>query len=65
MCIRDSYGAPIIVQELRAAKRGGGFVYIVYYNPDSGNNELKLCYVLPAGDDWFVGSGIYLGRDLI
>jgi len=65
MNFTDVYGAPIIVQELRAAKRGGGFVYIVYYNPDSGNNELKLCYVLPAGDDWFVGSGIYLGRDLI
>ncbi len=65
MNFTDGYGAPIIVQELRAAKRGGGFVYIVYYNPDSGNNELKLCYVLPAGDDWFVGSGIYLGRDLI
>ena len=65
MNFTDVYGAPIIVQELHAAKRGGGIVYIVYYNPDSGNNELKLCYVLPAGDDWFVGSGIYLGRGLI
>jgi signal transduction histidine kinase len=64
MNLTDVYGVPIITQEVRAAERGGGFVYVVYYNPDSGNNELKLCYVLPAGEDWFVGSGIYLGRGL-
>lgn len=64
MNFTDVYGVPTIHHEIRAAQRGGGFVYVVYDNPDSGNNELKLCYVLPAGDDWFVGSGIYLGRDL-
>lgn len=60
----DAYGCPIIRMEIDAAKRGGGYVYIVYYNPDSGKNELKLCYVAPAGDGWLVGSGIYTGQDL-
>lgn len=55
----DVYGSPIIRQEIDAAKRDGGFVYVVYYNPDTGDNELKLCYVEPAGDDWLIGSGLY------
>ncbi|NLV26617.1 MAG: sodium:calcium antiporter [Methanomicrobiales archaeon] len=59
----DLYGAHIIHQEIDAAKQGGGFVYVVYYNPDTGDNELKLCYVLPAGDDWLIGSGIYIGTN--
>lgn len=61
----DMYGVPIIAQEIYTAERGGGFVYVVYYNPDTANNELKLCYVLPAGDDWLIGSGIYTGTNLI
>lgn len=60
----DIYGSSIIKQEINTAKRGGGFVYVIYYNPDTGNNELKLCYVLPAGEDWLVGSGIYTGTGL-
>ncbi|WP_181391384.1 cache domain-containing protein [Methanospirillum stamsii] len=59
----DQYGAHIIYQEIDAVKQGGGFVYVVYYNPDTGENELKLCYILPAGNDWFVGSGIYTGTN--
>lgn len=60
----DQYGSPIIKREIDAAKRGGGYLYIVYFNPESGRNELKLCYVTPAGVDWFVGSGIYTGQEL-
>ncbi|HWQ66639.1 MAG TPA: cache domain-containing protein [Methanospirillum sp.] len=60
----DAYGSEIIRLEIDTAKRGGGFVYVVYYNPESTKNELKLCYVLPAGDDWLVGSGIYTGAML-
>jgi len=61
----DQFGCQIIRMEINAAKRGGGYVYIVYGNPDTGKNEVKLCYVSPAGDDWFVGSGIYTGQNLI
>ncbi|OPY38352.1 MAG: Cache domain protein [Methanoregula sp. PtaU1.Bin051] len=55
----DSYGVKILTWEIAEAKRGGGFVYVDYLNPDTGKAELKLCYVEPAGSDWFVGSGIY------
>ncbi|PWR74704.1 cache domain-containing protein [Methanospirillum lacunae] len=60
----DQFGCQIIRMEIDAAKRGGGYVYVVYGNPDTKKNELKLCYVTPAGDDWLVGSGIYTGQNL-
>lgn len=61
MNLTDLYGSHIVVHEIAAAKNGGGFVYIIYYNPVSKKDELKLCYVLPAGNDWLVGSGTYSG----
>jgi signal transduction histidine kinase len=60
----DRYGSPIARLEIDVAKRGGGFVYVVYYNPDTKRDELKLCYVLPVDNDWLVGSGLYTGDDL-
>ncbi len=58
----DTYGVEAVKQEIDAAKRGGGYVYVVYENPDTGNEELKFCYVLPVMDEWFVGSGVYAGE---
>ncbi|PKL65322.1 MAG: sodium:calcium antiporter [Methanomicrobiales archaeon HGW-Methanomicrobiales-3] len=55
----DTYGVKIIQWESAAAQRGGGFVYVQYFNPDNGEAGLKLCYVAPVDDTWFVGSGIY------
>ncbi|MDD4300027.1 MAG: cache domain-containing protein [Methanomicrobium sp.] len=55
----DTYDVKIIQWETSAAKSGGGFVYVEYLNPDTQANELKLCYVEPVDDEWFVGSGIY------
>jgi signal transduction histidine kinase len=57
----DPYGVKITAWEISTAQRGGGFVYVDYLNPATGTAEMKLCYVEPAGDDWFVGSGIYTG----
>ena len=57
----DSYGVEAVKLEIDAAQRGGGYVYVVYENPDTGNEELKFCYVAPVLDDYFVGSGIYAG----
>ncbi|MDN7024565.1 sodium:calcium antiporter [Methanoculleus sp. FWC-SCC1] len=55
----DRYGVKIIDWEIAAAKAGSGFVYVTYYNPDTGGDGLKLCYVAPVDDEWFVGSGVY------
>jgi signal transduction histidine kinase len=58
----DTYGVKITEWEIAVAKDGGGFVYVNYLNPDTGKPGMKLCYVEPAGDSWFVGSGIYTDR---
>ncbi len=55
----DRYGVKILDWEIAVAKAGGGFVYVTYYNPDTGGDGLKLCYVAAVDDEWFVGSGIY------
>ncbi|MDH7510229.1 MAG: cache domain-containing protein [Methanolinea sp.] len=55
----DHYGIAAVGWECDVAAGGGGFVYVVYQNPETGNEALKLCYVLPVDREWFVGSGIY------
>jgi signal transduction histidine kinase len=59
MNFSDLYGVKITAWEISVAKRGGGFVYVNYLNPDTGVPGLKLCYVAPAEGEWLVGSGIY------
>ncbi|HUU74715.1 MAG TPA: cache domain-containing protein, partial [Methanoregulaceae archaeon] len=46
----DTYGVEILRWEISAAKRGGGFVYVQYLNPDTGDAGMKLCYVAPVDD---------------
>lgn len=56
----DTNGVKIMRWEISVARQGGGFVYVEYLNPDTGATGLKLCYVVPVGDEgWFLGSGIY------
>lgn len=55
----DTYGVKIMDREIAVAQNGGGFVYVEYLNPDTQEKGLKLCYVAPVDDEWFVGSGIY------
>jgi signal transduction histidine kinase len=62
MDFSDTYGVKITAWEIATAKRGGGFVYVDYLNPESGAAGLKLCYVAPVDDEWLVGSGIYAGE---
>ena len=49
------------IRELRdTALNGSGFVEYYYINPVNNNTiEKKLGYVEKAGDDWWLGSGIY------
>ncbi|MBN2735248.1 MAG: cache domain-containing protein [Methanomicrobiaceae archaeon] len=55
----DTYGVKIIQWEIFEAQKGGGYVYVEYLNPDTGDTGLKLCYIEPVDEEWFVGSGIY------
>jgi len=59
MDFADTYGVEVVKWEIATAQRGGGFVYVQYFNPDTGEPGMKLCYVTPVDDEWFVGSGMY------
>ncbi len=61
MNFTDGHGVKSTAWEIATAKRGGGFAYVDYFNPDTGTNGMKLCYVVPVDDHWLVGSGIYAG----
>jgi len=52
----------LFISELRdAARNGSGFVEYYYINPMHNKTvEKKLGYVEKAGDDWWLGSGIYM-----
>lgn len=59
--ITDENGVKYIDASAEIAKSGGGSLYYVYQNPShSYKEEFKIAYVLPAGDDWYVGAGIYI-----
>ncbi len=58
----DTHGVKVAAWEIAVAKSGGGFTYADYNNPDTGKPGMKLCYITPVDDIWFVGSGIYAGR---
>lgn len=60
--VQDSIGVACIDGMSRIAAEGGGSICYVYPNPARGYaEELKLGYVLPVDETWFVGSGIYAG----
>jgi signal transduction histidine kinase len=57
----DPNGADFINGLIDVAEDGGGSVYYVYTNPSRNyREELKLSYVEPVDENWFVGSGIYV-----
>jgi signal transduction histidine kinase len=58
----DAKGTPFIRELRDTALNGSGFVEYYYINPVHNNSvEKKLGYVEKAGDDWWLGSGIYYG----
>jgi signal transduction histidine kinase len=58
----DARGSPFIRELRDTALNGSGFVIYTYINPSHNNTvEEKLGYVEKAGDDWWLGSGIYFG----
>lgn len=57
------FGMEIIRTLSETAADNGGFVVFVWPNPDNGNlDELKIGYVLPVNDEWWLGSGVYLSE---
>ncbi|WP_211531429.1 cache domain-containing protein [Methanocalculus chunghsingensis] len=59
----DQYGMRMIGSLAATARDGGGFVVFIWPNPEEGNrDELKIGYVMPVDDDWWLGSGVYLSE---
>jgi two-component system NarL family sensor kinase len=60
---RDSFGMENIRALCDTARSGGGYVVFIWPNPESEDREeLKIGYVLPVDEDWWVGSGVYLSE---
>lgn len=59
---KDAEGNLFITDLRSAAVNGTGFVTYYYINPAQNKRvEKKLGYVMKVDDDWWLGSGIYLG----
>jgi hypothetical protein len=58
----DAQGG-LFIRDLRnMARNGSGFVKFYYINPVHNRSvEAKLGYVEKVDDDWWLGSGIYIG----
>lgn len=60
---RDPFGMENIRALAETARSGGGYIVFIWPNPENENrDELKIGYVLPVDDTWWVGSGTYLGE---
>ena len=56
----DSNGVATVQMFTARAKQGGGYVTHVYENPaDNMEVQLKISYVLPINDTWYVTAGEY------
>jgi len=56
-----TFGEPVIQALATTAQNGGGYTVFGWENPAHNNRkELKLGYILPVDDRWWLGSGIYL-----
>src|SRR5271157_1685733 len=59
----DINDVAIARNELALAKRGGGFMYLVFQNPIHENREeLKLIYLKKVEDSLWLGSGTYFSN---
>ena len=43
-----------------AAMQGAGWTAYTWRNPETGEDQAKRTYVVKAGDDWFLGAGMYV-----
>ncbi len=58
-----AFGEKDIQMLAGAAGEGGGYVVFSWPNPENDNKpEIKIGYVLPVDDEWWLGSGVYLSE---
>ncbi len=60
--VQDPNGVYLVKELISTARdKGSGWVSYVWDNPETGEQQDKRAYVIKAGDDWYVGSGMYVG----
>ncbi len=64
--LRDATGKPYTDIEIRLARAGGGFILYHYPKPsENGTSRLKISYVRPVDDTYWIGAGIYTDEDAL
>jgi signal transduction histidine kinase len=58
--LEDANGVRILEVLIAAAKQGSGWGSYVWDNPETGQQQAKRAYVIKVGEDWYVGSGMYV-----
>jgi len=59
--VQDANGVYLVKELIATARdKGRGWVSYVWENPETGEQQPKRAYVIKAGDDWYVGSGMYV-----
>jgi len=64
--LKDATGKPYTDIEIQLAKGGGG--YILYHYPYPAGEQqstLKISYVRPVDDTYWIGAGVYTREDLL
>ncbi|MDO9523590.1 MAG: cache domain-containing protein [Methanocorpusculum sp.] len=57
----DANGVKFVQRTIARAEQGGGYVLYLYTNPNQDySRELKLSYVLPIDNEWYIGAGMYV-----
>jgi two-component system NarL family sensor kinase len=60
---RDAFGMEIVRSAAKPARAGGGYVIFIWPNPAADNREeIKIGYMLPVDETWWIGSGVYLSE---
>lgn len=58
--LEDQNGVKFVQRTIARAEQGGGYVLYLYANPNQDySRELKLSYVLPIDNEWYIGAGMY------
>jgi len=59
--VQDPNGVYLVKELIATARdKGRGWVSYVWENPETGEQQAKRAYVIKVGDDWYVGSGMYV-----
>lgn len=64
LSVKDASGKPYTAIEIQLAQAGGG--YLLYQYPDPASDltpALKISYVRPVDDTYWIGAGIYTSED--